>query len=1008
MVRVRCLAVALQVLCAVYGAHGITTNENEAPRSATHSLSRNLERQSKHISGPEVITEGFPQSLPWDVTPNGTAEVVDITLPSSHRKGDLATTTEYHIEAESSHEDQIRKVQDYDHGHSVPPATSLAVTIQAATLLPTSTITPINSRQTTIILTTTEPTTIELTITETTTMTPTTPETTTSEVTTTSLQTETTTNRTTTEPTTSKMKTTVLTAIETTTASPTAITTSTPTLAKMRAASAPSPTTTSASYGSGFDGEQIIHRQQLPRRCPVTPTENAIKKRKKKSVLHLTDVEDITEHNNKVFSTSPASNDKLSEGRYVKDAALSPEGAENPITEEDEKEEELVKATIQQLKALIQGKHRNETTRKHKENDAHLSNHLRFMTFTNLDKIRKMGKKKKTTEPPTASTTTLATTMPQIIQGVRPTPDMDSRENMKSSNEESFPENASRSDNDTYFSTLKFLKEVKMEATRLPEVHELPTTPELKQEINLNQSSEKPSDGDLYLETRKYLEGMREMTRNFSSDSTTSAPKLPKVHELPTTPELKREINLNQSSEKPSDRDLYLETRKYLEGVRERTRNHLLGINNNPAPENTITTTPSTTTTTASTRASTGATYPTIDTSLAAYPMMHAMYPLPTSISQDPLQFTPNVSNITTNTTVFNTPPSLAASSSTNITSPSLARSSTNITTSPSPLLATTKSTNSTTSTTEMFAAYSVHAVYPLLLTLDTSDTTANTTPNTPPALAAASSINTTISKVSSVSGSNNKATTSLPSSSPPPLEIITTVSLTSASLVSEGTSPASSSPPQPKVITTVSLTSASEKPSLAMNTTASGINTTTPPSPSPYPSPSLPPPAPDTWPVISTTWSTQTRMTNDTAPVHTYTSNITTTTDNIAAITNSSVKHTSTLSTNTTTNFTTSRSKTTTAVPVSTISITTPSLTAAAVNPTVITAHASLKEATSIIHKDMSTSTVLLLGISLIGVVVLIVGGIVLYVTHRKRRALQGRALTPGRYTPRNWHQNV
>ncbi|MPC97018.1 hypothetical protein E2C01_092306 [Portunus trituberculatus] len=48
------------------------------------------------------------------------------------------------------------------------------------------------------------------------------------------------------------------------------------------------------------------------------------------------------------------------------------------------------------------------------------------------------------------------------------------------------------------------------------------------------------------------------------------------MDEFPTTPELKPEIDQNQTSEEPSDRDLYLDTRRYLEGVRERTRNRLL------------------------------------------------------------------------------------------------------------------------------------------------------------------------------------------------------------------------------------------------------------------------------------------------------------------------------------------------------------------------------------------------------------------------------------------------
>ena len=125
--------------------------------------------------------------------------------------------------------------------------------------------------------------------------------------------------------------------------------------------------------------------------------ENTLQRRKK-SVPYLTDVEgEIAGHDDMGSSTSPVPHDELRGSRRLKNAAFSLEGVEDPITEEDEREEELVKSTIQKLKALIQGKHRSETAKKHKENDIHQNSHLRFMTLTYLDKIRKMGKKKKTT-----------------------------------------------------------------------------------------------------------------------------------------------------------------------------------------------------------------------------------------------------------------------------------------------------------------------------------------------------------------------------------------------------------------------------------------------------------------------------------------------------------------------------------------------------------------------------------------------------------------------------------
>ncbi|XP_045133869.1 mucin-2-like [Portunus trituberculatus] len=737
MVGERCFVMVLQVLCAVYGAHGTTRNESDAPVSGTRS--HGLERQANHDSDLETMTEDFPLGLPWDVTVNGTTRNVNKALPSSHKKDDSATTTDRRIAIEFSHE-QIR-VQEYDHNHSEPPATTHAFTIQAATLLPTITVTGANSRlteltsmiqsttkQATMLLsptitaamtkaattpettsmepsitntttmaanipetatmeptitntttttsTTPETTTMEQTITntttttktsttpeitiveptitnttawttpetttmeptiantttitstvpetttmeptitntttttttstipETTTMEPTitntttttttstTPETTTMEPTITNTTTTTTTSttpettmepkimntttktsttmeptitntttttsttpdtttieptitntttttktsttmeptitntttttsttpetttiepmitNTTTMKTTSEMTTTSLktettmerTTTERTTTSPATIT-SRPKLAKIQVVSSP-PTTTSASYGIAFDGEQTIHPQPLPRRCPVTSTENT-PQRRKKSAPYLADVEeDITEHDNKASSASPAPYDELRGGRHVEDATLFPEGVEDPTTEEDETEEELVKSTIQKLKALIEGKHRNETTKKRKENDAHLSSHFRFMTLTYLDKIRKIGKEKRITEPPTASTT--ASPKTEIIRGARPTEGMGSREDIESSDEESLSENASRSDNETHFSTLE---EVKAEgshesaltnsttqATRPPEMHKLPTTSELKQKTNQNQTSEEPSD----------------------------------------------------------------------------------------------------------------------------------------------------------------------------------------------------------------------------------------------------------------------------------------------------------------------------------------------------------------------------------------------------------------------------------------------------------------------------------------------------------------------------------
>lgn len=94
-------------------------------------------------------------------------------------------------------------------------------------------------------------------------------------------------------------------------------------------------------------------------------------------------------------SSASSTHDNLKGRRQQEHKTQIPEGEDSfPADGEDYDEEEQVIATIQQLKALLLGNYTNGTARKRREsNRNHSDSDMYFKTYTDLNKLRKTGKK---------------------------------------------------------------------------------------------------------------------------------------------------------------------------------------------------------------------------------------------------------------------------------------------------------------------------------------------------------------------------------------------------------------------------------------------------------------------------------------------------------------------------------------------------------------------------------------------------------------------------------------
>ena len=154
-------------------------------------------------------------------------------------------------------------------------------------------------------------------------------------------------------------------------------------------------TTTSASHENALDNRKITNHQ-LPIWGPVTSTEYGLNRRKKSISRSLDAEENIKKQDNEGSSSSTTPHDKFKESMHEDHATLMPEGEVGLTTEGEEKnEEELLKLTIQQLEAVLQRKPRNNKEpylpSNRMEDKPHNDNHTHFRSFTDVEKLRKMG-----------------------------------------------------------------------------------------------------------------------------------------------------------------------------------------------------------------------------------------------------------------------------------------------------------------------------------------------------------------------------------------------------------------------------------------------------------------------------------------------------------------------------------------------------------------------------------------------------------------------------------------